>query len=94
MHGKPFSSSSLAKNYLIHNVSSAEVEKTCPMLINESTFLKAQQLINPPADLVPGSGKSLEEGNGNSLQYFCLENLMARGAWQATVLGSHIVRED
>ena len=70
MHGKPFSSSSLAKNYLIHNVSSAEVEKTCPMLINESTFLKAQQLINPPAikgntgdaGLVPGSGKSLEEG--------------------------------
>ena len=30
---------------------------------------------------VPGSGKSLGEGNGNPLQYLCLENPMARGAW-------------
>ena len=36
--------------------------------------------------LIPGSGKSLgEEGNGNPLQYSCLENPMDRGAWQATV---------
>jgi len=28
-----------------------------------------------------------EEGNGNSLQYSCLENPMGRGAWQATVHG-------
>ena len=27
------------------------------------------------------------EGNGNSLQYSCLENPMDRGAWQATVHG-------
>ena len=26
-------------------------------------------------------------GNGNPLQYFCLENSMDRGAWQATVHG-------
>ena len=32
-----------------------------------------------------GSGKSPGEGNGNPLQYSCLENLMDRGAWQATV---------
>ena len=30
---------------------------------------------------VPGSGSSPEEGNGSPLQYFCLENLMDRGAW-------------
>ena len=30
-------------------------------------------------------GKSLGEGNGNPLQYFCLENPMDRGAWWATV---------
>ena len=30
-------------------------------------------------------GRSLGEGNGNSLQYSCLENPMDRGAWQATV---------
>ena len=31
-------------------------------------------------DSVPGSGRSPEEGHGNSLQYSCLENLMDRGA--------------
>ena len=35
----------------------------------------------------PGSGRSSEEGNGNSLQYSCLENSIDRGAWQATVCG-------
>ena len=34
---------------------------------------------------IPGSGRSPEEGNGNPLQYSCLENFMGRGAWQATV---------
>ena len=29
----------------------------------------------------------LEEGNGNPLQYSCLENSIDRGAWQAVVLG-------
>ena len=36
---------------------------------------------------IPGSGRSPREGNGNPLQYSCLENSMGRGAWQATVLG-------
>ena len=36
---------------------------------------------------IPGSGRSLGEGNGNPLQYSCLENSMDRGAWQATVHG-------
>ena len=48
---------------------------------------------NPPAHAggaedmssITGSGRSLEEGNGNPLQYFCLGNLMDRGAWSATV---------
>ena len=31
--------------------------------------------------LIPGSGRSLGEGNGNPLQYYCLENPMDRGAW-------------
>ena len=48
---------------------------------------------NPPADAgditdegsIPGSERSPAEGNGNPLQYSCLENLMGRGAWQASV---------
>ena len=36
---------------------------------------------------IPGSGRSSGEGNGNSLQYSCLENPKDRGAWWATVLG-------
>ena len=31
--------------------------------------------------LIPGSGRSPGEGNGNPLQYSCLENLMDGGAW-------------
>ena len=37
------------------------------------------------AGLIPGSGRSSGEGNGNPLQYSCLENSMDRGAWRATV---------
>ena len=47
---------------------------------------------NPPANagdmgLIPGSGRSPGEGNGNPLQYPCLGNPMDRGAWQARVHG-------
>ena len=34
---------------------------------------------------IPGSGRSPEGEHGNPLQYSCLENCVARGAWQATV---------
>ena len=36
---------------------------------------------------IPGLGRSPGEGNGNPLQYSCLENCMDREAWQATVHG-------
>ena len=36
---------------------------------------------------IPGLGRSPGEGNGNPLQYSCLENPMDRGAWQAIVHG-------
>ena len=39
---------------------------------------------------IPGLGRSPGEGNGNPLQYSCLENPTDRGAWQATV---HVVAE-
>ena len=37
--------------------------------------------------LIPGSGRSPGVGNGNLLQYSCLESSMDRGTWQATVHG-------
>ena len=37
--------------------------------------------------LNPGLGRSPVEGNGNPLQYSCLENSRDRGAWQSTVQG-------
>ena len=48
---------------------------------------------NPPANAgdvgsIPGSGRTPAEGNGNPLQYSCLENPMDRGTWRATVYGS------
>ena len=44
--------------------------------------------------LIPVSGRSPREGNGNPLQYFCLENPTDRGVWQATVHGVARVRKD
>ena len=41
---------------------------------------------------IPGLGQSPGEGNGYTLQYFCLENSMGRGAWQTTVCGLQRVR--
>ena len=56
-------------------------------------------LKNPPANAgdvrdagsIPGSGRSPGEGNGNPVQYSCLENLLDRETWQATV---HRVAKD
>ena len=51
---------------------------------------------NPPANagdardagLIPGLGRSPGIGNGNLLQYSCLDNSTDRGAWQAAVHGA------
>ena len=44
--------------------------------------------------LIPGSGRSPGEGNGNPLKYSCLENPMDRGAWQVIIHGVARVRHD
>ena len=51
----------------------------------------AQQAKNPSANVIdvgsiPGSGRSLGEGNGNPVQYACLPSPMDRGAQQAAAL--------
>ena len=61
----------------------------------EQASLVAQTVKNPSPNvgdtrnsgLMPGSKRSPGEGNGNLLQYCCLENPMDRGAWRATVHG-------
>ena len=57
-----------------------------------SGFLGGSVVRNLPANardagLIPGSGRSPGGGNGNPVQYSCLENLMGRGAWWAIVCG-------
>ena len=68
-----------------------------PTLLN--SFPDGAVVKNPPANaedmgLVPGLGRSPGEGNGNLLQYSCLENSMDRGAWQAVVHGVERVGHD
>ena len=43
---------------------------------------------------IPGSGRSPGVGNGNPLQYSCLENPMDGGAWWVRVHGSQRVRHN
>ena len=43
---------------------------------------------------IPGLGRSSGEGNGNPLQYSCLENPMDGGAWSMGSMGSQRVRHD
>ena len=43
---------------------------------------------------IPGLGRSLGVGNGNALQYSCLENPRDRVTWWATVHGSQRVGHD
>ena len=50
--------------------------------------------ISADTGLILGSGRSLRGGNGNPLQYSCLENSMDKGAWWATVHGVARVRHD
>ena len=60
------------------------------MLIFSQDFSNGSAIKNPPAvqktkvmGSIPGSGRSPGGGNGNPLQYSCLENPIDRGAWWA-----------
>ena len=44
------------------------------------------------AGLIPGSGRSPGEGNGNPLQFSCLGKPMDRGAWWATICGVGVAK--
>ena len=81
-------------NYHFNVCHSTEVGKDGHnVLLQAGTGLLQSLLVKSPRfacnagdpGLIPGSGRSPREGNGNPLQYPCLENPMDRGAWQATV---------
>ena len=65
----------------------------CYLVIPDTAFQVAQVVKNPPANAgdlrdvgsIPGLGRSPGGGNGNPLQYSCLENLIDRGNWWAIV---------
>ena len=64
----------------------------CTHTITYMGFAGGSVVKNLPANAgdagsIPGSGRSPGEGNGNPLQYFCLENPLGGGAWWATVHG-------
>ena len=69
------------------------IDRNRPAAFVPEGFPGGSVVRNPPAngghaDSNPGSGRFLEEGNGNPLQYSCLGNPMDRRAWRATVHGS------
>ena len=51
-------------------------------LVSKESVCQARDAV-----LIPGSGRSPGEGNGNPLHYSCLGNPMNRGTWWATVSG-------
>ena len=65
-------------------------ESCCPVLLSfpGGSEVKASAWNVGNLGLIPGSGRSPGEGNGNPLQYSCLENPMEGGAWWAIVHGA------
>ena len=60
--------------------------KTKPLRASQvALVVRNPPVIQEKCCFIPGSGRSPGEGNGNPLQYSCLENPMDRGAWWATV---------
>ena len=57
-------------------------------MVLEVENLPANEGATTDVGLVPRLGRSPSIGNGNTLQYSCLEHSMDTGAWQATVHGA------
>ena len=64
------------------NISQVKWQRKGPLKFQEASACNAGD-----PGLIPGLGRSPGEGNGNPLQYSCLENPMDGGAWWATVHG-------
>ena len=78
-------------DFLLNNFLNEETEVT-QQANRMYSFPDGSVVKNLPATardvgLITGLGRFSGEGNGNPLQYSCLENPMDRGAWRATVHG-------
>jgi len=76
----------------IWNLKPGKNRTLCTDFSKQLGFPAGSVIKNLPANAgdaisIPGPGRSPGEGNGNPLQYSCLENPMDRGAWSATVHG-------
>ena len=63
-------------------------------LVKKKICLQCRRLPAGDLGLIPGSGRSPGEENGNPFQYSCLGNPMDKGAWWATAHGVARVRHD
>ena len=79
------------------------VDSSMTLNLKDTVVVQTVLLVkNPPANAgdirdagsMPGSGRSPGVGNGNPLQYSCLENPVDRGAWRAIVHVSQRVGHD
>ena len=80
-------------------VLSAKAFKASSIYLKPSTGFPCSSVGKEPANVgdpgsIPGLGRSPGEGNGNPLQYSCLENPMDRGTWPAIVHGVARVGHD
>ena len=69
------------------NLALGFVQLSCLRTLLQGSEVKASACSVGDLGSIPGSGRSPGEGNGNPLQYSCLENPMDRGIWWATVHG-------
>ena len=86
-HLSPLPSFKLGCFHIVESKSSL-----CILVTGSLGFPGGSVVRNPPpiagdVDLIPGWERCPREGNGNPLQYSCLENPMGRRTWQATIDG-------
>ena len=67
--------------HLINYITYIQGKMTEPLKVRQINCSKASAWNAGDLGSIPGSGRSPGEGNGNPLQYSCLENPMDRGAW-------------
>ena len=75
-----------------HEARSSIYRLPCGSVIKNLPAMQETCIASRPQVLIPGLGRSLGEGNGNPVQYSCLENPTDRGGWQVTVCGVARVR--